>query len=189
MSFPYTPRLDRRVCVTGTYDAGTGKTTWTLPFTDDTIDAIVLGSDFTVLNGRVLTPDSNVSGTVQIDGDYSAGQVVIGRLYTKSVELSRPYVRDRNGVADPDARVTMRHIVTQHQNTGEYSIRAVKPTTTTRERTFNNGGIDTLEETGSLKAFLQGDTDATIWFLRNASAKPSAISNLEFIVDYAPKDG
>ena len=93
----YLPHLDNRVDLTGVHAAGT--TTWTLTVPDEHLDVAVLGPDFGDDAGTVveLTKVTSVSYTAA--GDYSAGDAALGREFTMNLELSRPYVRARDGAA------------------------------------------------------------------------------------------
>jgi len=176
--------LDRMVIKTGSL-AGSD-TQWTLGFNDDGLDAIVLGPDFGANAGDIITPSSNSSGTVQFDGtDYTAGPVAIGRLYTMAAELTRPYVRDFNGIADFDAWLTLRQITAEHRNTGQYRFRATYPNRADRTKELD---VDPLED-GFLKAWFNGRAKETRMFIESTSAKPCTITALEWIVDYVPRMG
>ena len=102
--------------MTGSYHAGNDETTWTLPVTDDTVDIIVLSSDFGDLAGTILYGGNVIANgaTVTTPEDYSAGEVILGHSFDMEVELSRPYVRNREGQADIRARMLIRRLVTAH---------------------------------------------------------------------------
>lgn len=175
--------LDRLVVKTGSLSGS--DTQWTLGFNDDSLDTIVLGPDFSS-PGDIVTIDSNSSGTVQVDGqDLTTGDVAIGRSYTMAVELTRPYVRDFNGVADFDAYLTIRQIIGQHRNTGQYRFRSVYPNRSDRTKALD---VDPVED-GYLRAWLNGRAKDTRMFLEATSAKPATITGLEWIVDYVPRMG
>ena len=178
--------LDRQFVVTGVYDGGSDTTTWTLPMEEESVDAIVLGPDFGNDAGDILEPDTVVDDEVELEGDWSAGEVVIGRNYAMSIELSPQYVRDQQGNADVDAWVTYRQITTAHHNTGTYTIRATMPRRTDRVKTFDH---DPIEKRGFTKAWFNGNSKDMRIFIENATPKPCTITSVEFIVDYEPRRG
>jgi hypothetical protein len=87
--------LDRQVSVTGTYNAGTNKTTFDLGWTPDlSVLEIVqaVGSDFpeNIVNHAGWTKSGT---TVTVVGDYS-GPATAGNLYTTKVTVSRQFPVD-----------------------------------------------------------------------------------------------
>lgn len=87
--------LDRKKKITGSYNATTGLTTWTLPYADSNIEA-VLGGGFGTRKGVVLTVNRPSATTVTAIGDYSASGVYFGRPYTMLYRLSELYFKDLN---------------------------------------------------------------------------------------------
>lgn len=176
--------LDRIVSLTGTESGGT--TTWTLPFDDDTLNTVVLGPSFGASNGTILTPTSNTGTTVTLTGDYTDGPVVIGRRFTMSVELTRPFIRDATDAPDPEAWVTTRKLVARYQNTGFLKILTTQANRANREVEFDPALIDAR---GDLIAWHNGNAEDIRHFLQNDNPKPSTVSMIEFNVDYAPREG
>ena len=177
--------LDRIVSLTGVHSGGT--TTWTLPFNDNTLDTIVLGPSFgSTLHGSILTPTTNTGTSVTLTGDYSAGPVVIGRGFTKSIELTRPFVRDAQDTADPEAYLTTRKLVARYQNTGYVKIKTTQANRSDREVEYDPATID---RRGDLIAWHNGNAETLRHFLQNDNPKPSTVSMIEFTVDYAPREG
>lgn len=177
--------LDRIVSLTGVESGGT--TTWTLPFDDSTLDTIVLGPSFgSTLHGSILTPTTNTGTSVTLTGDYSAGPVVIGRGFTKSIELTRPFIKDASEAPDPDAWVTMRKLVARYQNTGYLKIKTTQASRADREVDVDPSTIDAR---GDLIAWHNGRAEDIRQFIQNDNPKPSTVSMIEFNVDYAPREG
>lgn len=188
--WPYRIHLDRQVEIAlGTFAAGPNETTWILPYLDNTVDAIVLGPDFTT-PGTILTPTSvaTVGGVTNVKaaGDQTAGEVTIGRKFNMKVELTRPFRRDRNGQAVIDARLTTRKIVTPHSNTGAYKIKSTLPLRADREVAFDVLPIDAR---GSVTAWHNGDAEEQVNTLENDSPKPSIINGVEYDTDFDPRRG
>lgn len=187
---PFIVRLDRRYCLTGTYSAGTGRTSWTLPLTDATMTtatcAIVLGGAFGASSGTVVTPFSVSGTTVQATGNYSAGVVTIGRLYTMSVELSTVFRRSPSGSAILNEILVLRQIVAAHRNTWAYKLRASMSLRTDRTKSFAPTSVEAF---GTLRAFFNGLARLTRLFIENDTAKPSTVSSVEITVDASARGG
>lgn len=188
--WPYRIHLDRQVEIAlGTFAAGPNETTWDLPYLDNTVDAIVLGPDFTT-PGTILTPSSVTdNGTftqVKATGDQTAGEVTIGRKFNMKVTLTRPFRRDRNGQAVIDGRIQTRKIVTPHSNTGAYKIKSTLPLRADREVAFDVLPIDAR---GKVTAWHNGDAEDQINTLENDSPKPSIINGVEYDADFDPRTG
>lgn len=94
----YTIRLDFRKNFTGgSYNAGTGKTTFTMPFEIDDVEYKVVTEEGTLPKG-VEVPVTSVSGTsVVVDGDYSSQPVVIGIPYECRHRFSPFFYRGPDG--------------------------------------------------------------------------------------------
>lgn len=86
--------LDRRVELTGSYDSGTGNTTWTLPCSDYSDVVVVTSPSF---NSPGVQLNASLNGdTVTVAGDYSAHKCYLGQPYESRYRLSPQYVRNRD---------------------------------------------------------------------------------------------
>lgn len=185
--FTWPPRLDRRVCVTGVYDSIMDWTTWTLPFIDGTVNRIVLSDCFGAMSNAVIRPDWISRNVIYVyDLDLSAGPAAIGRLYPASIELTKPYVRDSEGKADVDARVTNRQLTTSHFETKAYQHAvAIERRAEVRRRDFSS-----LERTdGTLKSWVNGDMNEQRQFIIGQTPEPFTVTGVEHVVDYSPRMG
>jgi len=160
-------------------------TVWTLPMTDNTLDAIVLGPDFGANSGGVLTSGfSNSSGTVTYSGaNYTAGEVAIGRQYTMSIELTRPYVRGRNGQSDFDAWVDVRYVTALYHNCGYLKIKTTMSNRTDRSKVHD---VDPVDARGHVRAWHGGNAELITTTLENDNPKPCTVTALEWLVNYIP---
>lgn len=183
----YVVHLDRQATLTGVYAAGPNKTTWTQPFSDSTPNTVVLGPAFGASSGLVLTPTRISATTVEIAGDFSAGQVVLGRKYTKSVELSRVFHQDANRISDIEGTVFLREMLVQHSESGEYKLRLVKPGRADRVLTFTPPTGTLIEALGQMRMHMIGDTRDARIFVENDSPKPSTISTVDYVADYTTR--
>ena len=187
--YAYPVCLDRKIRQTGSYDAGDDETTWTLPITDETIDTIVLSDDFGALAGTIIEGDDvTVSGTaVTVADDYSAGEVLLGRAFTKEIQLSRPYRRDGKGIAYVRERLTLRRIVAHYFRTLTVSIKATMALRSDRTKTFTASGNTRAE--GVLKAWFNGNAADMSLYIRNTTPKPSTVTSLEILADVSSMTG
>lgn len=117
----YLVHLDRQCEVLGVYDSGTGKTTWTLPYSDSS-------EDFRVIEGesgnRVPSITKASDTTITADGDYSSTEAIIGKTYRLRYRFSRWYLRDRNGVAQTAGRLQVRTLTLSYTDTGNFEVQS-----------------------------------------------------------------
>lgn len=125
--FPFQVNLDRQVFITGSYNAGTNLTTWTLPYAGATgVYQVVLGPAFSnpMQAGTVVTTTMPSSTTLTASGNFSAGPCYVGRQYTFRYRFSKQYVREYvkgqgySVVAVTEGRLQLRHFDVSYQNTG-----------------------------------------------------------------------
>jgi len=175
--------LDRLMVLTGAY--GGANTVWTLSVADSSIDTVVLGPAFGANFGKIVALDS-VAGTAAtaLGVNYSAGACALGRSYTKSVELTRPYVRDRDGQADFDAWLQVKRVSVSFRNTAALKIRSVNPGRSDRTVEMD---IDPIVEQGVKRAWLNGSANDMRMFVENDTPKPSTISAVEYDALYSPR--
>ncbi len=186
-NWPYRVCLDRKHIITGSYSAGNDETTWTLPSADPGVDAIVLGPDFGASAGQILTPD-DVSGTdVTISGDYSAGDVCIGRNFLGQVTLSEQSHRDRNGEADLDGMLLLRKMIVRHTDAGDYQVRVSSENRDDLVSVFS-APDGTLESRGKLELRPSLEADQATITIEMPTARPATIGRIQFIGDYVPEE-
>lgn len=170
--FPHVAHLDRQMSITGSHAAGT--TTYTLP------DSL---SDTTINRGlRTDGTELTLTGagtTATVSGDYSSGATIVGRAFTMSIELTQPFVRDRDGVAVMDARTGQRKVHVEHRITYGYTIRSTMPNRTARSKSFSSA----TAATGSSQAWHNGNTDQIVTYIENATSKPSTIVAVTHTLD------
>jgi hypothetical protein len=88
--------LDRRKSLTGVYSSGDDWTTWTLPYTLDTGEPVVVvrNDQFTGEEGNIISSTTRPSTTtVRATGDYSAYPCYVGIDYEARYRLSEQFVR------------------------------------------------------------------------------------------------
>ena len=174
--------LDCQMVVAGVHSAGT--TTFTLPnsLSDTTITRGAL------VGGTALTLTANGT-TCTVSGDYQTGSpvVVLGQPFTLTTELTRPYVRDQNGVADINKQVTMREVITKHQNTGAYTLRCVVSGSADRTKVFTPASGIT-EAAGTMRSWFNGDTKRQTITIESSSHLPLTITGIEYFVESSSRD-
>lgn len=130
--------LDRRTSLTGSYNAGTDVTTWTLPYSDDSTEfRVVLGSAFTGQAGRIITPSRPTATTLTAIGDFSAGAAYVGKRYVMRYRFSEQFPREARGateVALIDGRFQLRRFKVRYEDTGYF--RAVVAVTGRDDSTY-----------------------------------------------------
>ena len=91
----FTCLLDKRVELTGSYSAGTGLTTWTLPYDASALTLnIVKNGDWSGAEGSTVAVNTQPTATtVTAVGDYSANDVYIGVPYTFQYRFSEQFLR------------------------------------------------------------------------------------------------
>lgn len=183
---PYVVKLDRRYDLLGVYDAGTNLTTWTLPFEDPNVDTIVLGEDFGAAAGLFVTPTSVSGLSVTLMGTFTLGRCILGHRYDMSVELTRPFARDQNGIADLDSWLQLRRTTFVHSRSGAYQIRLKYPGRTDRTHDFVSSDVDG-ETFGKVAENTRGQCGKTRIFVGSGSPRPCTIAGIQYECDYVPR--
>lgn len=120
--------LDRRVSLTGSYNAGTNLTTWTLPYAYTGTMRVVPLSTFVGQAGSSLQTVTRPSTTtVAATGDYSAGPCVLGIPYTHTYEFSEQFMKDKQQVAVTVGRLQLRYMSLRYDRSGYFEVH-VTPT-------------------------------------------------------------
>jgi hypothetical protein len=117
--------LDQKVFMTGSYDVGTNKTTWTLPYPVDSTFKVLLGASFTGKEASVLSPDAPTSNTLTVTGDYSGGAVYIGRPYTLRYEFSPVYFKDERKVAVTHYKIKLKNMELLYDSSGFFKVEVI----------------------------------------------------------------
>jgi hypothetical protein len=178
----YIVYLDRRVELTGVFSAGT--TTWTLPFTDSTLNCIVPG--FTAgaaVDGDPVTPTTNTGTTITKTGDYSGGICTIGRTYQSQMLLSKPTVRGEQNMTMLAPRFLVRGLNIFHRRAGSYSVRLSRGLTSFT-RNFTATGPTYVQNNSVFTARLPGNPDREVWYIEDSTAKPMVITGIDWFGDY-----
>jgi hypothetical protein len=116
-------RLDNRISLEGSYNAGTNTTTWTVPYeTEANSVEVILGPNFTK-KGRVLNVSYPEQYKVAAVGDFSASEVIIGIPYNMCIVLSKIYLREGDkGEAITGGRLTLRRLFLDYIDSGFFTV-------------------------------------------------------------------
>jgi hypothetical protein len=183
--------LDRRTRLTGTYNAGTNKTTWTTPYAHSNDVLVVLGDGHTAGNrGRQLSVTYPSSTTVAATGNFSAAPVFVGVAYTMNVELSRQYLRDQTGAAIITGRCQMRDLTIAFKDTGYFEVQVTPEARSTKtykmpgrvlgSSSFNVGSVNIVAQ-GSFRAPIRSRADTAKIVISNPSYLPSIIASAAWV--------
>jgi hypothetical protein len=184
-------RLDRRVSgLTGTYDASTDRTSYTLPYnTNDDSRAVIggSGSDF-----GVVVPILSGGTVVKLAGDTTSKAMVFGQVFDTEFELSPFFIHSTNGqavVSLQSTRLQILRLFPQYIDTAYFKV-LVTPYVggTTFEKEFTQALLgdgetatdQVLLNSGSRGAPIRARNDRCTIKLVSNSHLPCAFSGLQW---------
>jgi hypothetical protein len=187
--------LDRRVLLTGSYDSGTNKTTWTLPYAESDTMQVVLSGDFPSSKGGILTIERPTSSTITAVGDYSGGDAYVGRPFTTRVQLSEPFMRDKSGSPILDGRLQLKRLLVRYANSGAFRVEVTPQARDTF--TYVNSGKrlgdasfligSPAVSTGSFNVPIMSRSDRVIVELVSDSYLPCSFQSADWVAEYTAK--
>jgi hypothetical protein len=196
-TFPFIPRLDRRVLLAGTYHDGS--TRWTLPSFDPSLDTIVLSDAFGEDAGKVFIPTASLGSEVRLTGDWTAGLVLIGRRFQAYLTPTRPFARDRQGSAMVRGHTTIMSLRVSHERTNAYTIRTTPhapPLRASRTKSFlgtavysETAGLTDRAMPNHLTARHTGRADKCVIRIENETPFPMTIVSLDWELDHSSQEG
>jgi hypothetical protein len=118
--------LDNRFLVLGTYDAGTGMTTFSLPYPVEDHDAFVLlRTEGWVSLALTEFPPDDLNwiddATIKVFGNHSSAFMFGGYRYSLRFRPSRPFLRRGDGTAVTTGRLQLRTFTISFRNTGGFN--------------------------------------------------------------------
>lgn len=185
-TYPFAIKLDRKCFVDGGVYAG-GDTTFTLPLEDETLNCAVLSDDFGDNAGAVYAVSvSGDTATIE-DADLSGGEVCIGRRFDAFIQLTPPFIRDRDGRADLKSLVQHVETVIAHSFAGPYRLRVVMEGRDDRAK-YVVPGAGELSIYERLSMLITGRCDKVDLFIEHADPespdpRPIHIIGLEHYVE------
>jgi len=185
-NYPYSLHIDRQMELTGTYNGGTGLTTWTLPtsLSDTTINSIVLRT------GSTVTVLAAAGTTVTATGDYHSSAATLGRSYSMSITLSEPYPADYQAKVDyqrtpePGLKMLARKVATVHALSGSYSV-ACDHEHHTSTFTFTPPNSALTQASGHYTAWAMADMSRDTIRITSSAVTPTTIAGLVFHGDWS----
>lgn len=188
----YTVHMDRRVVLTGTYDAGNDRTEFVLPIlaAGSTINAYVEEDGAYDVNPgdgtwKYGTADGlSTDYKIAIPGDLSGQDITLGRYFRAETQLSRPYRRDQGGKAQIGDRLDIIQVFASFLEAGTFSIITTETNFAARTQTFTATGV--VDEEGEFPAFLNTDMSKSTVVIRDDSPKPLKLCALQFEADASP---
>jgi hypothetical protein len=190
----YRVHLDRRVVLTGTYNSATNRTTWSLPYSETGELAVVLGEGFDNA-GAVLGVTRPTPTTVQATGDYSTGQVFIGRPYTKRYRFSEQFLKDANNLSVLQGRLQLRRMTVDYSNSGYFRVEVTPDGRQTYKYPFTGKRIGssgfilgkTNIENGQFSFPVSSQSSGVTIDLVNDSHLPSFFQSAEWFATFSSK--
>lgn len=116
--------LDRQVTLTGTYNSGTGKTTFTFPYAPDPAKLRMIRTK-TAAAPESIIPGSKVTvsgSTVTVIGDESAYPLTCGEVFKTAARLSQQFHQDYQGRNLDSGRLQLRSMSITSHETPFYTI-------------------------------------------------------------------
>jgi len=193
---PFHIRLDRRVSVTGSYDAGNDWTTWTIPYAYAGTLEVIRDGSWAIEEGNILTGWTRPSATtVRIAGNLSASPMVIGVPYSARYTFSQFFVKEGQegkGAAIAGAVLKLRTLSINYSDTAYFRAEVSSPGRPTYVYPFTNKVLNTASATmGTLTlgedAFrfpVVADSREVTITLINDSYLPSAWQSAEWEAEY-----
>lgn len=193
---PYQVSMDRIVRVTGVYDINTETTTWTLPYEHNNKTSAVLSTDFPAGEvGEVLKLTYPTSTTVTTPGNYSAGEAILGEVFTSSVTFSKLFPRDPQNLRRTitSGRFQLRTITFNFKDTGFFRVEVTpefrnSTTFAFTGRIVGSGdskiGQAAIAKLGGFKVPVKSDGKTAKIRLFNDTEKPMNITSIDYIGFY-----
>lgn len=136
---PFTVMLDRKVKLTGTYNATTNLTTWTLPTAyAGNVQAVYGGAFHPSKRGVKVTTTKEDNTTITAVGKHTAGAVYVGEPYRFSYTFSPQYYKTDNS-AHLNAVLKLRKYRVAFQNTAYFQASVTPEKRESYTYTFSAG--------------------------------------------------
>ena len=178
----YDPKIDNRIPVAGSYSEVNEETTWNFGFDDTTMDCVVKGGDWSGEAGAIVEVTEVDAESVKVAGDLSAHDCYVGRKFDMNVELSRPFVRGRDGQSIIDHEIQIHKLAATHLDTGSYTVKVVQYDRVDREYTYTiPTSASGLIDSGDFAAFILGNTRNTTLYIQDDTPYPVRITGMELI--------
>jgi len=174
--------VDLKKTVTGTYDAATGKTTFTSPY-----GAKAGLMAINAATGANYTATNTTGSTYTIEGNYTS--LIIGVPYESKYTLSPQYVRENTGrglMAITSGRYQIRTISFDYENTGFFTVEVTPENRDTYTKEMNgyvigfSGSVDNpATSSGTLVVPVQSRNTQFTLDVKSSSHLPLYIPSAE----------
>lgn len=190
---PYQISMDRQTQSTGTYDSLTNTTTWVCPYPHQDKATVVLSTDFEEgLVGEVLDVSFDGDYNITASGDFSAGDAIIGSIFTSRVKLSKLYPRDPNNLRRTitSGRFQLRNLTLNYKDSGYFKTQVTPEFRNARSFEFTGRivgsgasriGIPAISPLGSFKVPIMSKADTVEVEVINDSEKPMNITSIDYV--------
>jgi hypothetical protein len=171
---------------TGTYNAGTGLTTWTLdkPYSyiaGKTVIYTAAGVSLSISGGTAFNSGTDTAGTVAAVGDFSATAVWIGVNYQMTYELSQVWLqgqgRQGQGAVYQNGRYQLRNLSLLFDETAFFKVKV--ETGGENQYEYPYSGL-VLGSSILGQIYLNGGTFRVPIYGRNTSTKISIVNDTPF---------
>tara|TARA_R100000458_G_scaffold19818_1_gene17546 strand:- start:1394 stop:3451 length:2058 start_codon:yes stop_codon:yes gene_type:complete len=182
-------RADRKTTLTGSYNAGTNTTTWTLPYVYDGTMVVAKSGSWSNRKGVDITTTRPTTSTIAATGDYSAASVIVGVPYTMTYQFSTQHVREKEGTQSVQSgRLQLRTMRVNYEDTGFFKVQVTPEARTTNEYEFTgvvlNQASSTIEDVilsdGTFRFPVQSKNDRVNISVTSDSYLPCAFQNAEW---------
>lgn len=165
---------------TGTYNGGTGRTSFTItPYTEADVDGVLVlsGGD----EGTYVTKDAASSGsTLEVSGDYSAAVVVACKRFTMTAGLTRPFIYDGNENPKLDTHIEARHLFLRYEEAGDFGVDVTDDFG--RSNTYQFTPADITTDEGTLEVWVAADADQCDVQASSSTALPLRFTGIQWKV-------
>jgi hypothetical protein len=185
--------LDRKTNLSGSYNASTNKTTFTLPYEETNPMEVVLGGSWSsIQRGRNIAIASSTNTTLVVNGDYSANPVIVGRKYTFKYQFPTFFVREQKSSGNTSTvntgRLQLKNMSLTFGDTGyfEVNLTPLARSTSIYKFTGQTLGSSTLTigqpnlESGTFKFPIQCKNTDTVIFVASDSYLPCNLLSAEW---------
>ena len=137
--------------------------------------------------GGVIELTTYTPTTVAAPGDWSAGEVCLGRFYDFILELSQPFVRDESGRAMTNDYFLCRRVVVSHRESGPYSVSVTSrfPGFGEYLTTLDLDDGEFTEDDGLLDAMAPGRASDIIVTITSSWPTPLSVAGVQYVGEYA----
>jgi hypothetical protein len=188
----------------GSYDANTGLTTWTLEKPYSYIPGLSAvytpnGAALTVVSGTSYNLGSDTAGTISVRGDYSTAEVWVGLKYEMKYQFSQIWLQGRAGrsgqgeAALQSGRYQLRNLSLLYEDTSFFRVKVAADTETAYQYDYSGliVGSNILNQIylnrGTFRLPIYGRNTTTTITIVNDTALPCKLLSAEVEAEYTDR--